>query len=466
MSGPTTSTTSRLLPKPAFVDAIEHRIGKAIPLHPHVLSALKLVVVTPLLALTLKQIDVLPGGLSFAVALCVVFFVLDGLDGIVARAQGKDSDIGRVIDHLCDLPLVAVIAWAARDVLPGSLLGAKLGLDVLLVVLSAVRTRTKARTKAGPLVEEARVRTSLFDATLLALLLLSQGAGAPFVNADAVQILLVVNILFTAFVGLVNLGVLQARFIADGLSAMNGLCGVFSILLALPLDVVSGQGRESQPAWCLLLLLVGAGFDGLDGAAARKWGGTRFGVLADDIADGISYAIAPAVAVAVCVAGVSGVVIGIAYAAFTISRLVYFTLNKGSSDDDPRFFRGVPSTIGGIVALCSAILFKDDTALVGFFVGVACVLMVGFDSAYRHLGRVLFGLKRERQILAAVGALLLLSGSALFGPQVGAGLLLTVSLLYGFVPQIARFITVIQTQPSTSTASATATNEDPEKGPG
>lgn len=442
---------SRIVPKPAFVDAVEARIGNAIPLHPNALSLLKLVVVTPLLALTLKQIEVLPGGLAFAVVLFVVFCALDALDGIVARAQGKGSEFGRVFDRVCDVPLLLVVGWAAQDTLPLSLIAAKLGLDVLLLLLFALKKTTT----------ENRIRTSLSDVTLLAMLLLSQGAGAPFLNSDGVQLLVVVNILFTAFVGLVNLGVLQARFIADGLSAMNGLCGVFSILLALPLD-----GRESQPAWCLLLLLLGAGFDGLDGAAARKWGGTRFGVLADDIADGVSYALAPAVAVAVCVNGRAGVVVGVAYAVFTISRLVYFTLNKGSDGDDPRFFRGVPSTIGGIVALCSTILFHDDPALVGFFVGVACVLMVGFDSAYRHLGRVLFGLKRERQVLAAVGALLLLGGSALFGPQVGAGLLLGGSLVYGFVPQIVRFITIIQAKSSPTPAEPPSTSEGQGKGPG
>ena len=66
---------------------------------------------------------------------------------------------------------------------------------------------------------------------------------------------------------------------------MNALCGVASIYFAT-------QGRIETS---LLLLLVGAAFDGLDGAAARKWGGTRFGVYSDDIADGINYAIAPGV---------------------------------------------------------------------------------------------------------------------------------------------------------------------------
>jgi CDP-diacylglycerol--serine O-phosphatidyltransferase len=441
------------LPKPAFVDAVEQALGNAIPLHPHVLSALKVVVVTPLLALCLKQIDVLPGGLTLVVVLFLLFAVLDGLDGVVARVRGLETEFGRVFDRVCDLPLLALIAWFAWSSLPasetlatfGALVAAKLALDVLLLLLFAIKRSTT----------ENRIRTSLSDATLLALLLLSQGAGAPFISVEGVQALLVVNIAFSAFIGLVNAGALRKRFIADGLSMMNAICGAFSIAAAM----------DGQPAWCLLLLLVGAGFDGLDGAAARKWGGTRFGVLADDIADGISYALAPAVAVAVVVAGGTGVVIGCAYALFTISRLVFFTLNKGSAEDDPRFFRGVPSTIGGVVALCAAILFPEEPALVGFLCGVAVVLMVGFDSAYRHLGRVLFGLRREKQLIALSAALVLLASSVLLGPRVAAGILLGASLLYGFLPQLARFQQVIGKKQTTTTAATSAPSLDMKEPP-
>ena len=447
-----TEPSTRVVPKPAFVDAVEQRLGHAVGVHPHVLSALKLVVVTPLLALVMLQIKVLPGGLTLAVLLFLLFCALDALDGVVARVRGLQTVLGRVLDRVCDLPLLLLIAWFAIDVLPGALLAARLALDAVLLLLFALKGRST----------ENRIRTSLSAATLLAMLLLSQGAGAPFVSREVVEALLVVHIAFSSFIGLVNAGALRKQFIADGLSLMNAVCGAFSIALAL----------QGQPAWCLLLLLVGAGFDGLDGAAARKWGGTRFGVLADDIADGISYALAPAVAVAVVVDGAAGVVIGAAYAVFTIGRLVFFTLNKGSTDDDPRFFRGVPSTIGGVVALCAAILYADEPALVGFLCGVAVVLMVGFDSAYRHLGRVLFGLRREKQLIAISAALLLLASSVLAGPQVGAAILLGLSLLYGFLPQIARFHQAIQARSSSSPPASSSPSVDlvspqpqPEKAP-
>ena len=64
------------------------------------------------------------------------------------------------------------------------------------------------------------------------------------------------------------------RHLADALSAANAACGVASTCFAL-----AGRADVS-----LLLLLAGAVCDGLDGAAARRFGGTRFGVLADDVA--------------------------------------------------------------------------------------------------------------------------------------------------------------------------------------
>ncbi len=78
------------------------------------------------------------------------------------------------------------------------------------------------------------------------------------------------------------------RLVADLLSATNLACGIASAACA-----VAGRFEVS-----LLLLLVGAACDGLDGAAARRWGGTRWGVLSDDIADGVNYGIAPGVALA------------------------------------------------------------------------------------------------------------------------------------------------------------------------
>ena len=101
-------------------------------------------------------------------------------------------------------------------------------------------------------------------------------------------------------------------------------------------------------------------FDGFDGAAARKFGGTRWGVYSDDVADAVNYGIAPGVALYFVLGGIQGWVVGAFYGLFTISRLVFFTLNKKYSD--PEYFSGVPSTMGALVVLCSILLFENQLA--------------------------------------------------------------------------------------------------------
>src|SRR5690606_23269026 len=174
--------------------------------------------------------------------------------------------------------------------------------------------------------------------------------------------LLWLSAVFSALVVLYNLRVLQKRFIADALSAMNLACGIWSIVLASDDHFFSS----------LVLLIVGAAFDGFDGAAARRWGGTRFGVYSDDIADGINYGIAPGAAVYFATSSLEGALLGGFFATFTIGRLVYFTLNKTNAD--PNYFSGVPSTSGGLITLCGVILFHDNLLLLGAMVGVACSL--------------------------------------------------------------------------------------------
>ena len=415
----------RLVPKPRWVDALDARIGAAVPLHPNAISLMKLLVVTPLMAAALRY-----GWGPFATTgLFLAFAALDALDGVVARVQNKASRLGRVIDRATDLPFLALVVLSALPFLDVRLVVAKLALDGLLLVLFVVKGTTT----------ENRIRSTIADTTLLATLFISQGVFHPFVTVELVNALLWVNVAFTAVIGLFNAGALQKRFIADALSGANALCGLWSIWFAI----------HHKPELCLLLLLVGAGFDGLDGAAARRWGGTRFGVFSDDIADAINYAIAPGVAVAVALSGFEGTVVGTLYSVLTLSRLVFFTLNKSHADPDT--FSGVPSTIGGVVALCALILFPTQPAIVGALVGIAVVLMVSFDSSYRHLGRWLFsarGAKREATLLAIASGFVLIAGGLLVGPRGPVAVVLAMCLGYGFFPQLLRFKALLGPRPS------------------
>jgi CDP-diacylglycerol--serine O-phosphatidyltransferase len=214
------------------------------------------------------------------------------------------------------------------------------------------------------------------------------------------------------------------RHLADLLSATNAVCGIVSCGFAV-------MGR---PDVSLLLLLVGAVCDGLDGAAARRFGGTRFGVLADDVADAISYAIAPAIAVAVAVSGHAGTAIGVVFGALTVLRLVFFTLKKNAADTDPSVFRGMPSTVGGVVVLSAAILWPHTPSVVAFVAGAAVVFMISFDASFAHLGRTLGALRREDRQRTGLVVVGIAAVAVALGPAVLATVCMSCALVYAAAP--------------------------------
>jgi CDP-diacylglycerol--serine O-phosphatidyltransferase len=212
-----------------------------------------------------------------------------------------------------------------------------------------------------------------------------------------------------------------ARHIADLLSFANLAFGAVSIAWAL----------RGHYLMSLLFVALGAICDGLDGAAARRWGGTRFGVLADDIADGVTYGIAPGVAIWSFFGGLEGIALGVVYALFTITRLVHFTLNKSTSD--PRYFQGIPSTLGGIAVLCALVACAEHPLLAGVAVGAVCMKLVAFSTRYRHAGRWFTEQPRLRQRLVAMATGL----TALFlaiQPAIVSSLLLVGLAVYALWP--------------------------------
>lgn len=400
--------------------SLETRVGKRIPLSPNTLSALKLLVVAPLLALSLQPIAVLPLGRAGVLSLFGMFAVLDYLDGVVARAQHRATPFGRLLDRATDYPVLLMLGYFCLDALPQTALAFKLGTDLLLLVLYAMG---KGSTRN-------RLRTTLSYATLFALLSVSQGWAPRLFSVGTVTTLLWLNVGLSSAVALRNLGILKRKRIADALSLANLACGGLSMVFA-------SRGRLEVS---LLLLTLGAALDGMDGAASRRWGGSRYGVLMDDIADGFSYGIAPGFAVYATLGGHSAAALGGVFAVFVVGRLVYFTLNKQTAD--PNYFSGAPSTLGGLIVLCSLILFREDPLLVGTMVGVACTLMVSFSTHYRHLGRAL---TRRRALLGAPAYVtLLLAGAALGGLQGAVAVVLVGNLAYGFAPTAVAFWRAIE----------------------
>lgn len=428
----------RLVPKPRWLIELEAALARAISVHPHWLSAAKLLLLTPLFYLGLS--GTVPALSSPWVILpaFALFAALDYLDGVVARGRGLESGFGRVFDRATDYPVLLLFAAYAYASVPRLPLVLKLGFDVLLLVLFLL----------GRGSTENRLRTTLSYTALVGLLFVSRGWLPEVFTVHLISGLLWLGAGFSAMVALYNLRILQKRFIADGLSALNLGCGVWSIALA----------SQGQFVASLVLLIVGAAFDGFDGAAARRWGGTRFGVYSDDIADGVNYGLAPGAAVFFAVGGWEGAVIGAACSVFTLGRLVFFTLNKSGSD--PNYFAGVPSTSGGLITLCGVILFRESPLVLGVLVGVAVSLMVSFSSQYRHPGRALGKHPRRAALLVPFGLGAVLAGAKFGGAEGAAALILGLNLVYGFWPVVRSFRRVFSRPRDTAARPALDTSAD------
>lgn len=412
---------TRYMKPPEWINQLEQIILSRISWHPNIISLIKLFVICPLLLLTFKQADALPNSSSLLLSLYVIFTLLDYLDGTVARHRKLETNFGRLIDRVADFPLLIAAALGCYSLLPHTLIAAKIGVDFLLILLYLLGRKNT----------ENRFRTSLNHTTILSLIFLSQGWGEEFLTVELVAYFMSVNIIFSSVLILYNIGILKKKYIADALSASNLFCGIFSMIFA-------AKGRIDVS---LLFLMLGAAFDGFDGAAARKFGGTRWGVYSDDIADGVNYGIAPGVAVYFIIGGVQGMITGIFYSLFTISRLIFFTLNKENSD--PEYFCGAPSTVGALLTLSALSLFDKMPVVFGLMVGIACIQMVSFDTHYRHLGRALAA---NRRIIFGIPiiVLFLVSGNYFWKIKGPIAIIFIISAFYGFIPTISHFIESIK----------------------
>lgn len=418
----------RLAKRLEWIDQIESRAASAMPFHPNILSGAKLLLIAPLLILALKQVGTLPGHPFPVILLFLCLGLLDYLYSIAAREKEIDSAFGRIFDRVTDFPVLLAVTVFCFGALPAVVLTIKFLLDITLVIQHVARPRET----------ENRIHSGINYATLLAMLMVSQGWESRLITSELVVYLMLANIAFSVIVVLYNLKWIQKRFIADALSAGNLLCGVFSMIFA-------AKGRIDIS---LLFLMLGAAFDGFDGAAARKYGGTRWGVYSDDVADGVNYGIAPGVALILALGGIGGWVVGIFYSLFTISRLVYFTLNRAYSD--PNYFCGVPSTVGALVALCSLILFPNWPVIIGMMIGIACIQMVSFDTNYRHLGRAL---SANRRVIYGIPVMIviLMIGNFFLGKIVPVAIIFIASLVYGFLPTFTHFGKFLRKDRSPST---------------
>ena len=403
----------------SWLQRFDRRLGRHVAFPPAAIIAVRLLLSLPIAWLLIYGGVSQPALTILIAALLGLSVLLDYVDGVVARRRDSDSSKLRVFDRLTDLPLVLTLLWLTFDQLDAPAVAAKLLLDGSLLILYARGLGNSYK----------RLRATAHYVSLFGLLMLERHWAPHLVTAELASLLLWVNAGVALTILLRRLEWLSRRRIADALSIGNLVCGVGSMVFA-------ARGKLDIS---LLLLTLGAALDGMDGAAARRWGGSPIGVYMDDVADGVSYGLAPGFAIYATIGGIEGIVVGSLFALFVIARLIFFTLNKAASD--PAYFNGVPSPAGGLSTMCSIVIFRERPLLVGFLVGIACTLMVAFDVQHRHLGRALAS--RKMRAYAAALLIVLALSAALGGFRAGVGLVLTILLLYGFSPSFAAFRRVL-----------------------
>jgi len=166
---------------------------------------------------------------------------------------------------------------------------------------------------------------------------------------------------------------------ADLMTLVNASCGAAAVLV-----VVSYAGRPVQDLatsgirTVTLLLLVGTIFDTLDGAFARRGGGTELGGMLDSLADALSFGLAPAVLLAQL--GMRGattlesafVVVGfLCYVGCALLRLADFSSCRHADAQ----FTGLPSPLAAGLVVAIAFLTTSPVA-VAVGLGVVGLMMV------------------------------------------------------------------------------------------
>ncbi len=205
---------------------------------------------------------------------------------------------------------------------------------------------------------------------------------------------------------------------ADGVTLLNALFG-FSALLA---------ARETGPFFtqaAVVLILLAAASDGIDGVLARRWGSSLLGADLDSLADLISFGAAPAF-LAVTAFRQQPLVLaaGVLYLVSALLRLARFN----ASPRDESFFEGLPVPAAGIL-LAASVLF-GRAFFSSFLMLVLAALMVS-SAPYLKV--------RDIRALSLLGLTILAAASLIWlqeGAAYAALLLMTIIAIYMISPVV------------------------------
>ena len=211
------------------------------------------------------------------------------------------------------------------------------------------------------------------------------------------------------------MNILRAVRIPDIFSLLNLIFG-FGAILAASRGIIE---------FSILLVILSAVFDGIDGFLARRMKASDIGFSLDSLADLVSFGVAPA-SIAVAAFGFSGYALMVSLIYLTCGTLRLARFN--TSDRDNEFFEGFPITASGIAVVASVLLDRPEMTLALML--ILSILMVS-NIPYPKV--------RDLR-LVAVFVLVLLAAAILFqfmGDAAPSGsLMLTAMLVYMVSPVV------------------------------
>lgn len=215
------------------------------------------------------------------------------------------------------------------------------------------------------------------------------------------------------------MNILKAIRIPDLFSILNLALGFWAILAA----------SRGIAEFAVVLVILSAVFDGLDGFLARRMKSSKLGAGLDSLADLVSFGVAPAVLV-LNVHDFSGyaLIVSLVYLICGTLRLARFNL----SANNDKFFEGFPITASGMAVAASVILNRPELTLL--LTPVISVLMVS-SIPYSKI--------REGRTLAS-SALVLIAAGMLFwliGDPLPSGALILIAMVaYMVSPAVMSYL--------------------------
>lgn len=160
---------------------------------------------------------------------------------------------------------------------------------------------------------------------------------------------------------------MKRQFLPNLLTACSLCCGLFVIL---KMNMIHpGAAAFAQVQMCVLILLLSAVLDVLDGAVARATGASsEFGGFFDSMADAVSFGVAPVVVVLKTLSAMPGTVLSafltagaVTYSVAGVLRLVRFSTTPSSADPEVKgVFTGLPITAAAPAVVSPTLLFMSE----------------------------------------------------------------------------------------------------------